>query len=223
MKKGKLIVFEGADGSGKTTQSKLLLKYLKGRKIACEYVSFPRYEDSLWGGMVRRFLRGEFGKLNEIDPYLASILYAGDRMTAAPMLRRWLDSGKIVIANRYIGSNIGHMGAKLKTQNSKLKYIKWLEQLEYVENGIPKEDLVIFLYVPIAVSKNLMKGRTLDIHERDFDYQERVLSVYGDLCRKKKNWLKVDCTWRGKILKPEEIHKKVLEDLETRMILARRK
>src|SRR3989338_1596391 len=168
MKKGKLIVFEGADGSGKTTQSKLLLKYLKGRKIACEYVSFPRYEDSLWGGMVRRFLRGEFGKLNEIDPYLASILYAGDRMTAAPMLRRWLDSGKIVIANRYIGSNIGHMGAKLKTQNSKLKYIKWLEQLEYVENGIPKEDLVIFLYVPIAVSKNLMKGRTLDIHERDF-------------------------------------------------------
>src|SRR3989338_2445995 len=110
MKKGKLIVFEGADGSGKTTQSKLILKYLKGRKIACEYVSFPRYE----------------------------------------------------------GSNIGHMGAKLKTQNSKLKYIKWLEQLEYVENGIPKEDLVIFLYVPIAVSKNLMKGRTLDIHERDF-------------------------------------------------------
>lgn len=219
MAKGKLIVFEGADGSGKTTQSKLLLGYLKKRKIPATYISFPRYEKSMWGKMVRRFLDGEFGKLDEVDPYLASVLYAGDRMTAAGQIRKWIVEGKIVVCNRYIGSNIGHMGAKFKSQNEKSIYIDWLERLEYGQNQIPKEDLVIYLYVPVDISRNLMKDRKLDIHERNLEYLSRVLVVYDSVAKIEKNWVKVGCTKNGQILKPEEVHRKVLEVLKNRGII----
>lgn len=216
MKGGKLVVFEGADGSGKTTQSKLLLKDLAKGGIPSQYISFPRYEESLWAGMVRRYLNGEFGNLN---PFLASLAYAGDRAAAAWQMKKWIGAGKTVVCNRYIWSNAAHMGAKFKSQSERSKYINWLEQLEYGENGIPKEELVIFLSVPIAVSKKLMKNRNLDIHERDLDYQEKVIQVYDELCLNRKNWVKVDCTSGGKILKPEEIHKKVLEILRRKKIL----
>ena len=122
-KKGKLIVFEGPDGSGKTTQAKLLLNYFKnppaGGKIPSAYISFPRY-DKPWGKMVSKYLAGDFGKLSEVDPYFASMFYARDRADAAPMISGWIRDGKIVVCNRYVGSNIGHMGAKIKNQISKI-------------------------------------------------------------------------------------------------------
>jgi len=211
MNKGKLIVIEGSDGSGKTTQAKLLLDYLQSKKIASAYISFPRYEASVWGKMIRRFLNGEFGQL---DPYFASMLYAGDRLTAAPKIRKWLDEGKVVVCNRYVASNAGHMAAKFKSQSEKSKYIAWLEQLEYEENGIPKEDAVVLLEVDAATSRVLMKNRKLDIHEKDLKYQEEVHKVYDVLAKKKGNWIKVDCTKNGGILPPLEIHNKVAEMLK---------
>lgn len=219
VRKGKLVVFEGADGSGKTLQSKLLLNFLKSEKIANGHISFPRYQDSLWGQMVRRFLDGEFGRLEDVDPYLASLAYAGDRMSAAHSIKKMLTEGMLVVCNRYIGSNIGHMAAKLNSQGEKLKYIKWLEDLEYRENGIPVEDLVIFLNVPIEFSKKLMKGRKLDIHESDIEYLKKVLDVYGSVARKKDYWVKVDCVEKGKLLSPAKIHGKVLEILKSHSIL----
>lgn len=227
--KGKLIVFEGADGSGKTTQAKLLVSFLKYNKISNSYISFPRYEESLWGRQVSRYLHGDFGKLNEVDPYFASMLYAGDRMSASAIINKWLNDGKVVVCNRYIGSNIAHMAGKLRSpakgearlgrQSEKSKFIKWLEELEYEENRIPNEDLVIFLYVPVGVSRKLIKNRKLDIHEADLNYLGRVLDVYELYARSHKNWVKVDCTDGGQILPKEEIHKKVLEVLEKRKIL----
>ena len=218
-KRGRLIVFEGADGSGKTTQSKLLIKYLESKKIPNAYISFPRYEDSMWARMVRRFLSGDFGKLSQVDPYFASVLYAGDRMSARGEMDRWLAGGKIIVCNRYIGSNIGHMAAKFKSQSERSKYIEWLESLEYGENGIPKEDLVIFLDMPIMFAKKLMKGRNLDIHESDLKYQGKVLEVYDDICGKKNYWISVDCTKNGRILKPDQLHKKVLQILKEKKII----
>lgn len=216
---GRLIVFEGADGSGKATQAKFLVNFLKDQKISNAYISFPRYEESLWGKMVARYLHGDFGKLNEVDPYFASMLYAGDRMSASAVINKWLNDGKAVVCNRYIGSNIAHMGAKLKSQSEKSKFIKWLEELEYGENGIAKEDLVVFLYVPVGVSRKLIKNRKLDIHEADLNYLGRVLDVYELYARSHKNWVEVDCTRGGQILPKEEIHNKVLEVLRKRKIL----
>ena len=219
MAKGKLIVFEGIDGSGKATQAKLFFEFFKDKKIPAEQISFPRYEKSLWGEMVRRYLDGEFGKVDEVSPYLASVLYAGDRMSASAQIRKWLSKGKMVICDRYVGSNIAHMTAKLQTSSSKLQFIKWLEEFEYGENKIPKEDLVIFLSVPVEVSQKLMDDRKLDIHERDASYLKRVVKEYESLARERKNWVKVECVENGKLLLPETIHQKVLEVLGRGRIL----
>lgn len=217
-KKGKLVVIEGSDGSGKTTQAQLLIAHLKKNKIPNAYISFPRYETSLWGKMVARYLGGDFGKVGDVDPYLASVLYAGDRICAAPQIRKWLAEGKVVICNRYVGSNAGHMAAKLKSQSEKLKYVKWLESLEYGENKIPKEDINILLQVDPKVSRKLMKGRKLDIHEDDLKYQETVYKVF-DWVARNKNWARIDCTRGGEILGQQDIHGKVLAVLKKRRLI----
>lgn len=211
--KGKLIVIEGTDGAGKTTQAKLLLDYLKNHKIPSAYISFPRYRESLWADMITRYLLGEFGKIDEVDPYVASVLYAGDRLTAAPQIQKWLAEGKVVVCNRYVPSNIGHMGAKMN-QDERAKYVRWLEKLEYEENGIPKEDLVILLQVDPKISKVLMKKRTPDIHETNLKYQEEVYKVYDQMAGKRKNWVKIICAKNGKISKPAEINKLVVSALQ---------
>ncbi len=218
-KNGKLIVIEGSDGTGKTTQARLLLKFLSKNKIPNAYISFPRYEGSLWGKMVRRFLDGEFGTIGQVDPYFASVLYAGDRFSAAPQIRKWLEAGKVVVCNRYVPSNIGHMAAKFKSSGERSKYIKWLEDLEYGENKIPREDAVVLLEVDVATSGILMKNRKLDIHEKDLKYQEEVHKVYDALAKKKGNWLKIDCTKNGEILPPLEIHRKVIEALKSKKLI----
>ena len=222
-KKGRLIVFEGADGSGKTTQSKLLVSYLSKNSIPNEYISFPRYDDSMWAAMVKRYLLGEFGGINDVDPYFGSMLYAGDRMSARDEINKWLDDGKKVVANRYTPSNMAHMGAKLASQSEQSKYIEWLGKLEYGENRIPREDLVLFLHVPIDVSKKLMDKRVKDIHENDFKYLEKVVNVYKWLAGELKHWETVECTESGKIIPPAEINKKVLEVLKRRDILRTKK
>src|SRR5438045_2336719 len=113
MKKGFLIVIEGIDGSGKTTQANLLSGYLKSKNIPHEVINFPRYEDNLYGKLIRRYLNGEFGEAKKVDPYLMSLAYAGDRNLAKPLIENWLLEGKIVVANRYVSSNKAHMGANL--------------------------------------------------------------------------------------------------------------
>ena len=222
---GRLIVFEGIDGSGKATQAKLLLEFLAKEKIPTEFVSFPRY-DSVWGKMIRRYLDGDFGKVDEVNPYLASVLYAGDRASAAPQVQKWLTDGKIVVCDRYVGSNMAHMGGKIKNlaspvgrQKLKIKFIEWLEKLEYQENKIPREDLVIFLSVPVLISQKLMDGRKLDIHEADVSYLKEVTEVYETLVQSRKNWVKIECVQNGSLFSPEVIHQKVLEVLKQRKVL----
>lgn len=215
---GKLVVFEGADGVGKSTQAKLLFRHLKSKKIPVQYISFPRY-DSSWGKQIRRYLSGEFGKLKDIDPYFVSMLYAGDRMAASGEIREWLENGKIVICDRYCASNIGHQAARLKTLAERNSYINWLEYLEYKENKIPKEDLVILLSMPLISSRGLMKGRRLDIHERDIKYMRDVNAVFNYLADLKKNWVRVNCVRGRTILDKSEVHKKVFEILDKRNIV----
>lgn len=219
MQKGKFIVIEGGDGSGKTTQAELLISYLKKHKIPTAYISFPRYKESIWGGMVRRFLDGDFGRIDEVDPYFASTLYAGDRFSASPQIRKWLEEGKTIVCNRYVSSNIGHMAAKFRKQEDRKKYSDWLEKLEYKENRIPREDIVVLLQVDPAVSRKLMKNRKLDIHEKDQNYQEEVYRVYEKVAKHKKNWVRISCAQNGQLLEPEQIHQLVINELREKKII----
>lgn len=219
MKKGKLIVFEGTDGSGKATQVKFLLDFLKTHRVACTDISFPRYKESLWGELVGRYLRGEFGKVGELDPRLVVALNAGDRLAVSGEIRRWMAEGRIVIANRYVFSNIAYGAANINGNSQKKKFIDWVYKLEYEENKIPKEDMVIFLYVPVDVSRKLIGNRRLDINEENLDYLRKVAELYQDAAKESPNWIKVDCVLDGEILSKEKIHEKVLKVLKDKKII----
>ena len=208
--RGKFIVFEGADGTGKTTQAKLLFDYLKEKKKDVVFSSFPNYQ-SAWGKMVRRYLDGEFGDVNQVSPYLASMLYAGDRLSESERIKKWQKAGKIIICDRYMASNIAHQVAKLQPPNSKLQFIKWLEELEYGENKIPKPDLVILLTIPETIAQKFMRKRVRDIHEKNVSYQKRVAKEFLDLAKANKNWAVVSNTKGGGLKKINEVHKEIVE------------
>lgn len=208
VKKGNLIVIEGGDGSGKSTQAALLIKLLEREKIPAVQISFPRY-DSRWGKIIKKYLIGEFGNPVEIDPYFAAMLYANDRMAFKAELKKLLSDGKTVICDRYVPSNIGHQAAKFKVQSAQLKFIKWLEDFEYGYMGVPKEDVVVYLSVPAIVSQKLMDGRQKDLHEKDVAYAKKVWGVYEQLSKSRKNWVRVECTKQGKMLAPNTINETV--------------
>lgn len=215
---GKFIVFEGADGSGKSTQAKLFFEFLKRQKIPAVLTSFPRYE-SAWGKMIRRYLNGEFGGINEVGPYVASMLYVGDRLLAKDEIKKWLNEGKTVVCDRYVASNIAHQSAKLKTPKAKLQFIKWVEELEYKENKIPKPDLVILMTIPSSVAQKFMARRVRDIHEVDTKYQEAVAKAFEDYAKGKTNWITVSNMRGNKLRSIEVVNKEIVTKLKQGLTL----
>ena len=196
---GKLVVIDGADGSGKATQTKLLLKYLKDHKIANRYITFPRYKTSFHGKNVGRFLTGEFGGNEEVSPYLSSLAFALDRLTARDQIMEWLDEGNIVVADRYVSASLAHQGAKLEGRKQH-QFLEWLYSMEYKEHKLPKEDVVIFLHVPVDVAQKLLaqsggKGAVAgkDIAEKDLKHQRRSIEMYQMMVAKYDHWEMVEC------------------------------
>ncbi len=226
-KKGCFIVIDGGDGSGKTTQAKLLIEYLKKIQIPVDYFDFPQYYNSFHGKTVARFLRGEFGDINEVSPYLASLAYALDRASVKKEMDKILNKGTYIVANRYATSNMAHQGAKFKDREKREDYLSWVYELEYKVHKIPKEDIVIYLYVPWEIGLKLttkkgergyLKGKE-DIHEKDLDFRKASEEMYLQLAKRYRHWVKIDCIEDGKLLSPEVIHKKIVEVLKNRNII----
>jgi dTMP kinase len=201
--KGKLIVIEGVDSSGKHTQAKLLLKRLKKEGKKAVLVSFPRYS-TFFGKLVKKYLKGDFGALKKVRPELASLLYSLDRFDAMPWLEEQLSSGKIVVCDRYTASNIAHQASKFKGKKRK-EFISWVQG---VESRLPKPDATIFLDLPVSVSAKLMskRKRKKDIHELDLPYLRETRKVYLSLS-KRPAWSKIECQKGLGIKSREEIHK----------------
>jgi dTMP kinase len=185
----KFLVIEGIDGSGKSTQIKRILKHLTERKIPYRYIHFPRTDSPVYGELIARFLRGDFGSLNTVDPYLVALLYAGDRKDASPMIRQWLQEGYLVLLDRYVYSNIAFQCAKLQQKDQQVKLRDWILDLEFNYNQIPKPDLNILLDVPFSFTQSQLTGArkgterdyllgNRDIHEDDLDFQQRVREIY---------------------------------------------
>ena len=208
--KGRLIVIEGADSSGKYTQSKLLVERLEKEGNEVAFFSFPRYE-TFFGKIVKKYLQGEFGSLEDVKPELASLLYSLDRFDAMPEIEKLLGQGKVVVCDRYIASNIAHQAAKFEGVQRK-QFIEWLE---CVESRLPNPDLTIFLDLPVNVSTNLMKSRQRekDIHELNPGYLEATRQVYVELS-KKGSWQRIECA-SGLGIKPRgEIHQAIWEKVQ---------
>jgi dTMP kinase len=212
----KLFVIEGVDGSGKSTQLKLLSEYIIRKGYSCEFLHFPRTNAPYFGELIARFLRGEFGSLNEVDPYLVALLYAGDRRDASEKIRGWLDENKIVLLDRYTYSNIAYQCAKIDDQNSQDKLMKWILTLEFDHFGIPKPDLNFFLDVPFSFTeKKLQSDRsgndrtylkgTRDIHEESLNFQKKVRDVYLKVARSDDTLVVVDCRDRNGLMQSAEM------------------
>ncbi len=215
--RGKLIAFEGPDASGKTTQVSILKDRLRKEGKNIVVFKFPTYK-TYYGKLLKRYLKGEFGRVEEVSPYLAGVLYALDRLAMRQDIVNELNKGKIVLFDRYVASSKAHMGAKIKNSKKREEFIQWLEQLEFGKNKMPREDLIIFLEVPVEITLALMQkmGKKRDIHEINLKYIKAVWEVYRDIARKER-WARIKCIDNGKMLSrekiAEEIYKKVREKL----------
>jgi len=227
----KLFVIEGVDGSGKSTQLKFLKEFFKTKGYDCELLHFPRTEAPYFGELIARFLRGEFGSLNEVDPYLVALLYAGDRKDAADEIRSWLGKKKIVLLDRYTYSNIAYQCAKIDDQKSQDKLMKWILSLEFTHFAIPKPDLNFFLDVPFSFTeKKLLSNRsgedrnylngTRDIHEDSLNFQKKVREIYLRVARSDDRLVVVNCCNRyGRMQPPEEISRLILKIIGNRKLI----
>jgi dTMP kinase len=199
------LVIEGLDGSGKSTQIGMLKKHLEVNGIPYKYLHFPRLEEGIYGKLIARFLRGEMGDNNQVDPYLVALIFAGDRWEAKAMIEQWLAEGYLVLVDRYVYSNIAFQCAKLPDKEEQLKLQKWILDLEFDNYKLPSPDQNIFLDVPFDFTRErLTGGRTgndrdylngqTDIHEQDLDFQGKVRMIYHSLCTEVDNISIVDCS-----------------------------
>ena len=199
------IVLEGLDGAGKSTQIRMLRQLLAERGVESEYVHFPRFDAPVYGELIARFLRGEFGGVEQVDPYLVALLFAGDRAAAAPEIRAWLAAGKVVILDRYVYSNVGFQCAKLPAGPERDRLMQWILDLEFVHNDLPRPDVSLFLDVPFDFTARklaeerggddrayLQGGR--DIHEDSLALQQRVREVYLAAAARDRSLRVVDCS-----------------------------
>lgn len=227
-KRGKFIVIEGIDGSGKGTQTELLIEKLtkEGKEIVVD--DYPRYEISFWGRHVGRMLAKEFGNPMEISPYLTVLPYMLDEADGSKKtIKPAIDDGKIVISNRYFTSNI-HQIAKMP-ENEREKYSKWLWNAGYNEMEIIKPDLVIVLIVdPSICRENIYKkaerkytqGQTLDAPEEDFNHQMESAKEYKKMVNMNpESWVLIDCCKNGQLLSREEIHQLIIDQIKKRRLL----
>ena len=225
--RGKFIVLEGIDGSGKRTQLEKLTRVLTERSVPFSQISFPNYE-GFFGKLVARFLNGEFGSLASVDPHFSALLYAGDRLEAKPAMEAALSAGKALLADRYVASNLAHQGSRVAA-DKRDEILGWLREVEYGVYGLPQEDIVIYLRLPVAeahrlVGRKAARGYTEkkhDIQESDLDHLAAAARLYDELA-KQPNWVRVECYDAGTqgLRKPEAIHEEILAAIDARVLAA---
>jgi dTMP kinase len=227
MARGKLIAFEGTDGSGKGTQLKLLVEILKSKSIPFETLDYPRYEQSFFGALAGKMLKGDFGGLDIIPPELAVLPFACDRWLQKNDIIRWLNEGNMVISNRYTASSAVYHAAKMPPEKQQ-QFAAWVYTMEQDVIGLPREDLVLYFHVPVAVAQALVTkkesraylgDRKKDIYEESTPLQEMVEKLYLQLAVTRSNWKTIECVKAGAIRTPEEILKDVLDVLTVNRIL----
>lgn len=218
---GKLIVIDGTDGSGKATQTKLLVARLKLAGFSVETADFPQYGKKS-AGLVEEYLNGKYGTAEEVGPYLASTFYALDRYDASFTIKKWLSEGKIVISNRYVTANMGHQGGKIKNAAARKEYFNWLYRLEYEMFSIPKPDLNIILHVPAAAAQKLVdnkgarayvNGGKRDMHEADLNHLQNAEQVYLELAAAFPDFTLIECVRGNELMSPEKINNLIWDEI----------
>lgn len=224
-----LIVIEGLDGAGKSTQVKKLKEYLESLPQKLEYIHFPRYDAPVYGKLISRFLRGDFGSNNAVHPQLVALLYAEDRHGASEGMKKILAEGGNILLDRYVYSNVAYQCAKASSDEEKQELRNWIMEVEYGDFALPKPDLNLFLDVPLSfVEQKLRASRTggdrdylegnKDIHEADMDFQKKVRDVYVQQCQSDPDFIRIDCSDdSGRMSSPDEIFARIKTAVENRL------
>lgn len=210
------------DGAGKSTQIAKLKAMFETRGVESEYLHFPRFDSPVYGELIARFLRGDLGSVEQVNPYLVALLYAGDRADCAKIINGWLSDGKVVIVDRYVYSNIGYQCAKLTAGDERNALRDWIFKTEYEEFQIPRPDLSLFLDVPFSFTerklteqregddRSYLNGQK-DIHEASLDLQRRVREVYLETASMGDDLKVVDCSAEdGSMASPEQIFERIM-------------
>lgn len=228
-KRGKFIVIDGIDGSGKATQTKLLKEKLEKEGQKVKVIDFPRYENNFFGKLIGQYLSGVYGDFIQMDPRVASVLYAADRFESSEDIRKWLDDGYFVLADRYVSANQIHQGGKIRSKTERKKFLNWLEDMEYSVFKISKPDLVIYLDVPFEISQYWLKQKVAkrkkesylkngrkDVAEDNLIHLKDSRNSALSLAKENKNWVKVSCCKGMFCLLPELVHEEVFAILKER-------
>lgn len=224
-KKGLFIVLDGIDGSGKATQTELLVRKIKKTGFRVEKIDFPQYGKKS-ATLVEEYLNGNFGSASEVGSYRASIFYTCDRYAASNQIKKWLRDGKIVIANRYTAANMGHQGGKLKKSSERKKYFQWLNNLEYKIFEIPKPNINLILHVEASVAQKLalqkrkktyLKSERADIHERDLKHLKDAEKVYLEIARTLPHISLIECMENGNLMSRGNISELIWSKLKKRL------
>ena len=217
MSKGKLIIIEAGDGSGKATQTRALYEHLLADGHRVHRIEFPDYEaDSSM--LVRMYLRGDFGgHAEDVNAFAASTFFAVDRYASFRMKwKKFYDAGDIILADRYTTSNMVHQAVKLTDAKERDEFLDWLWDLEFTKMGLPVPDRVVFLNMDPAIADRLIAaraqetGQAKDIHEKDSDYLHRCHQAYVALAQK-YGWSQVKCDQAGQLRSIEAIHAEVYQ------------
>ena len=221
------IVLEGLDGAGKSTQVEKITSYFNEKGLKTQFIHFPETDSPIFGELVAKFLRGELGANDQVNPHLVALLYAGDRNNSKEKIQKWLDDGDVVIADRYVFSNIAFQCAKLGTIHEQDRLANWILDMEYEYFKIPKPDLSIFLDVPPSFTeKQLTRQREgddrdylqgeKDIHEQDLEFQQQVRFIYMNQVAIREKFKIVNCANDSNEMgTAEEIFEKVMPFIET--------
>lgn len=214
MTTGKFIVIDGTDGSGKATQTRLLHERLKTEGFDVVAFNFPQYGKKS-AGLVENYLNGDYGTAEEVGPYRASIFFACDRYDASFSIKGELNAGKIVLTDRYVTANMGHQGGKLTDRYDRKEYFAWLENLEFVQFGIPKPDLNIILHVAPEIGQKLVgvRGNKQDIHETDLHHLKNAEQAYLEIAQIMPNMVLVECVRDNEIMSRETIAELIWQEV----------
>lgn len=213
-----LVNIEGIDGSGKGTQATRLQAHLLNLGYRTQLVSFPRYRETSFGQKVADFLNGRFGQLNEVNPFLAALLYAGDRFESKAWLTEAIEANDVVIFDRYVPSNMAHQASKL-TGPERSELIAWIDQVEFGVYGLPRPNLCLLLDIPPTVAQQLISRKaprdyteqSADLQEADAGHLAQTREVYLELARSNPIWKCVPCVRNDVLRSPEEIEAEIWE------------
>ncbi len=226
-KKGKLIVIDGTDGSGKATQIAKLHERLFAEAYAVESLDFPQYYENFFGKLIGQGLAGDLGDWTHLHPKIASVIYAADRFESSRKIKNWLLEGKVVLLDRYVSSNQIHQGGKIHNEEERREFLQWLDTMEHEIFKLPRPDLILYLDIPLALSQELLarkdnraskkytKGKG-DQHENDIVHLHDAKESGLKLIAENNHWERVVCVdENGKLLSIEAIHEKIYQKVQS--------